>query len=159
MSTRDGVTFGAKVFSILSMIEVTQISEFASVWDGELVLTFEQRSKSRLRLRLDSGEELGILLARGTIMRDGQFIQNAQGHCYKVLAAEEALSRVEFQNMFEFARACYHLGNRHIRLQIGRDFLAYPRDHVLDQLMHSMGHTVLHLKAAFEPDVNAVHPH
>ena len=57
------------------------------------------------------------------------------------------------------AKACYHLGNRHMPLQIEDDFLAYQKDHVLDEMVLNLGLTVTHAMRAFEPESGAYESH
>jgi len=83
------------------------------------VLPFEQRQKSRLRTVLANGEEAGIFLERGTILRGGDFLQADDGRIVRVVSAEEDLMEVRAADASALARAAYHLGNRHTPVQVG----------------------------------------
>jgi urease accessory protein len=120
-----------------------------------LTLAFDQRQKARLRTRLDNGEEVGLMLARGARLRGGDCLRAENGMVVQVRAAEERVSTAFSDNPLILARACYHLGNRHMPLQIGPNWLRYPRDHVLDPLVASLGLKVQHQTTPFEPEGGA----
>lgn len=130
-----------------------------------LTLPFELRQKSRLRTRLDSGEEVGLFLPRGTVLRDGDRLRTTGGLVVEVRAAPEAVSIARADDPWLLARAAYHLGNRHIALQVGAGWLRYLRDHVLDRMVQEMGLRVSEEQAPFEPEAGAYggdhhgHPH
>jgi urease accessory protein len=121
--------------------------------DGFLTLSFEDRRKSRLRTRLDDGREVAVLLDRGEVLYDGNLlVQDPQGLVVQVKAAAEIISVARTTDSHQLTRAAYHLGNRHVPLQIGSDWLAYPHDHVLDGLVRELGLTVATECRPFEPE-------
>ena len=120
-----------------------------------LTLPFVTRQKRRFRTRLDSGEEAAVVLPRGTELRDGDLLRANNGLVIRVVAAPEAVSTIAAPNGPTLARACYHLGNRHVPLQIGDHWLRYRADHVLDQLTIELGLTPRHELAAFQPEAGA----
>jgi len=120
-----------------------------------LVLCFEQRQKARQRARLESGREVGIQLARGTILRGGDLLQADSGEIVAVAAAAEAVSTVTSADPLELARAAYHLGNRHVQLEVGAGYLRYLADHVLDHMVAALGLAVTREQAPFEPEGGA----
>ncbi len=120
---------------------------------GVLTLPFEQRRKSRQRAVLDDGQEVAVELPRGTILCDGEFLLDAeQREAVLVRAAPEALSVVRADDPWQLARAAYHLGNRHVPLQLGPGWIAYRHDHVLDGLVHALGMSVELARRPFEPE-------
>lgn len=121
--------------------------------DGVLTLPFADRRRSRLRARLDDGREAALILPHGTVLRDGDRLRAADGGAViTVRAAEETLSWATTGDPLVLARAAYHLGNRHVPVQIGEGWVAYQHDHVLDGMVREMG-LHLHLRqAAFEPE-------
>ena len=123
--------------------------------DATITLPFETRQKSRLQAVMDNGDEIGLLLPRGTVLRDGDILKTESGLTIKVCAAEESVSSAHIQDPVLFARACYHLGNRHVPLQIGDDWLRYLHDHVLDDMLKGLGITTRHERATFEPEAGA----
>src|SRR5438046_881948 len=96
-----------------------------------LTLTFEQRRRSRLLARLDDQREVALLLPRGTTLRHGDRLRAAEdATVVEVRAAAESLSVARTADPHLLTRAAYHLGNRHVPLQIGAGWLAYAHDHV-----------------------------
>lgn len=127
--------------------------------DRRLVLPFTERSKSRLRAVLDNGEDAGIFLERGSILRGGDLLLADDGRVIEVHAAPESVSTVHTDNGLMLARACYHLGNRHVALQIGPGWLRYQHDHVLDDMLRGFGLDVRVELAPFEPEGGAYVSH
>jgi len=123
--------------------------------DAWLTLPFELRQKSRLRTRLDSGEEVGLFLPRGTVLRGGQCLRGNDGRVVQVLAAREALLHVECATPSELARVAYHLGNRHVPVEVGAGWLRLACDAVLAQMVAGLGATVREVGAPFEPEAGA----
>jgi urease accessory protein len=118
-----------------------------------LTLVFELRRRARLRARLDSGAEVGLLLDRGLSLKHGQRLATRDGTLViEVRARAERLSTVQTADPHLLARAAYHLGNRHVPLQIEPGRLSYQHDHVLDGLMHELGLHALVVELPFEPE-------
>lgn len=118
-----------------------------------LTLAFELRRRARLRARLDSGQEVGLLLERGLSLKHGDRLATREGDLVvEVRARPEVLSRVTVSDAHLLARAAYHLGNRHVPLQIEPGRLSYQHDHVLDGLMHELGLQVDVIEVPFEPE-------
>jgi len=123
--------------------------------DTSLTLPFELRQKSRLRTRLDNALEVGLLLPRGTVLRQGDILRADNGLVIEVKASKEAVSTATSTDPLLLARACYHLGNRHMPLQIGNNWLRYLHDHVLDDMVTKLGLNVIAEQASFEPEAGA----
>jgi urease accessory protein len=123
--------------------------------DRKLVLPFAERSKSRLRAILDNGEEAGLFLERGSVLRHGDLLLADDGRVVEVQAAAETVSTVHAQDPVMLARASYHLGNRHVALQIGTGWLRYQHDHVLDDMLRGFGLDVVIEQLLFEPEGGA----
>jgi len=123
--------------------------------DALLVLPFELRQKSRLRTTVVGGEEIGLFLARGTVLRDGDFLEADDGRVVRVTAAEENLLEVRCADSDSLARAAYHLGNRHTPVQVGAGWLRLAADDVLAGMLRGLGATVTPKVAAFEPEAGA----
>lgn len=137
------------------MLKLTTVVESAEPQPATLTLSFEQRQRSRLRVSLDDGRPAALMLPRGTVLRDGHCLRADDGSLVRIAAAEEEVSTVQCPDPHRLARACYHLGNRHVALQIGSGWLRYLRDHVLDGLVRELG---LHPEsglAPFEPEAGA----
>ncbi|MEQ1514970.1 MAG: urease accessory protein UreE [Usitatibacteraceae bacterium] len=124
-----------------------------------LILPFELRQKARLRTRLASGDEVGVLLPGGDIMRGGDLLVASDGRVVEVVAQDEKVLQANCPSAFELARAAYHLGNRHVALQIGEGWLRIADDHVLRQMLEGFGLEVAALEAPFEPEPGAYGKH
>jgi len=120
-----------------------------------LTLPFELRQKSRLVAKLDSGQQIALSLPRGHILRDGALLQTEEGAVIQVRSAAEELSVVASADATELARAAYHLGNRHVPLQIQPGTLSYQHDHVLDDMLRGLGLQPSFAEAPFEPEAGA----
>lgn len=124
-----------------------------------LTLPYEARTKSRLLAKLDGGGDVGLFLPRGTVLRGGDVLTGPDGAVVRIVAAPEAVSVVRTQDSLLFARACYHLGNRHVALQIEPGELRYLADHVLDEMVRGLGLAVEHECLPFEPESGAYSGH
>jgi len=122
---------------------------------ARLELPFDLRQKSRLHATLDSGEEVAILLPRGEVLRGGDLLAAADGRVIEVVALAERLLHVECDSPQALARAAYHLGNRHVAVQVGDGFLRLAADHVLEQMLHGLGARLRSIEAPFEPEAGA----
>lgn len=120
-----------------------------------LLLSFDERTKSRLRTRLESGEEVALNLPRGEVLRGGDLLTGSDGRVIEVVSRPERLLHVEARNPVELARTAYHLGNRHVPVQVGDGFLRIAADHVLEDMAKKLGATVAALEAPFEPEAGA----
>jgi urease accessory protein len=126
-----------------------------SIHDAELILPFELRQKSRLRTKVASGEEIGLFLARGTVLRGGDCLEADDGRIVLVSAAPEELLEVRCVDGEALARAAYHLGNRHAPVQVGAGWLRIAADEVLAAMLRGLGATVTPVRAPFEPEAGA----
>jgi len=124
-----------------------------------LVLPFEQRQKARQRARLTAGYDVGIQLARGTVLRGGDRLRSADGTTLEVIAARERVSTVWCRDLRRLAQVAYHLGNRHVPLEIGTGWVRYLADHVLDGMVAQLGLTVVDQLEPFEPEAGAYGGH
>ncbi len=128
-----------------------------------VTLSLDKRSRSRLRVTLSDGSDAGIQLARGESLSPHDklvSIASIDGseetpHVIEVLPSAESVSVVRCEDRHQFARACYHLGNRHVQLQIDDGKLAYLHDHVLDEMLEGLGFTVTCEQATFAPEAGA----
>lgn len=125
----------------------------------KLVLPFQLRNKSRLRTTLENGEEVGLILERGSILRGGDLLLAEDGRVVEVVAEPETVSTVHASEPMALCRASYHLGNRHVALQIGAGWVRYQHDHVLDEMVRGLGLAVTVEQAPFEPEAGAYGGH
>ncbi len=137
------------------MLVVQQKLDVPAPQDAELVLPFELRQKSRMRTTVASGEEVGLFLERGTVLRDGDCLQANDGRVIRVTAAAEDLIEVRCVDSDALARAAYHLGNRHTPVQVGAGWLRLAADDVLANMLRGLGATLTPVRAPFEPESGA----
>lgn len=126
----------------------------------ELLLPYERRTRSRATLTLASGADVVIDLPRGSVLRDGDVLVGDAPGALRVRAASEALLQVAAPggDALALTRIAYHLGNRHVPLQVGGDsegWLRLQEDHVLEALVRALGGIVVPVTAAFEPEPGA----
>jgi urease accessory protein len=141
------------------MIVLSRRTEARDPVYGVLRLTYELRSKSRLRTALVSGEEAGLFLERGGVLRDGDHLLSEDDRVVRVEAQPEAVLQVSHAGGRDLARIAYHLGNRHVPLQVGDGWLRLMDDHVLKEMVEILGAATERLQAPFEPESGAYGAH
>lgn len=124
-----------------------------------LVLPYDARRKSRQRVRLASGEELGYVFPAGTVLRHGDRLLTGSGCVVEVEAAPEDLLEVRASDSRQLIRAAYHLGNRHVPVQLAEGCLRLQPDHVLADMLIGLGCRVEEVEAAFDPEGGAYANH
>jgi urease accessory protein len=134
---------------------IEQRADNEAVAGERLLLPFESRCKSRLRTHLASGEEVGLFLERGTVLRGGDKLRADDGSIVEVVSAPEALLEVRCDEPLQLARAAYHLGNRHVAVELQAGRLRFAADHVLAEMLRGLGFTVTAIDAPFEPEGGA----
>lgn len=138
------------------MIHLTERIALSGHIDDTLELPFDQRQKSRLRVLLASGKEAALFLTRGIILRGGDLIQSEDGSLVvQIIAAQEPVYNVIAPTPRDLMRAAYHLGNRHVPLQIGDGWLRLEQDYVLRDMLLGLGMQVSEVQAPFEPEAGA----
>ncbi|MGV6816512.1 MAG: urease accessory protein UreE [Thiotrichales bacterium] len=137
------------------MLKLTEKTSDSDSISTTLTLPLEQRIKSRLKVTLDDGRDAGVFLERGTTLKDGEHLKSETGEVIRIVAADESVSTVHCEDPLQLARACYHLGNRHVPLQITKGFVRYQHDHVLDDMVRGLGLEVTAEQAPFEPEPGA----
>lgn len=137
------------------MIRLTEKLDKPQTADASLSLTIDQRIKSRLKVTLDDGRDAGLFLPRGLILRGGDCLRSECGLTIEVKASVETVSTVQCDDTLLLARVSYHLGNRHVPLQIAPGFVRYQHDHVLDAMVEGLGAKVICEQQPFEPEAGA----
>lgn len=141
------------------MIVLTQLVIAADrgtdIADATLSLPIDSRIKSRLKVTLDDGRDAGLFLPRGNILRGGDRLKSESGINVEIVAAQEQVSTVYCTDPHLLLRVCYHLGNRHVPLQITQGWIRYQHDHVLDDMVFGLGAKVTTELAPFEPEAGA----
>ena len=145
------------------MIKFTEINRSKNETKTTLTLCYEARIKSRLLVTLDNGTKAGLFLERGVVLKQGDILSSKQGYSVMIKAAGEKVSTAYGSTQKELLLACYHLGNRHVSLEIGDGWVRYQHDHVLDDMVKQLGLTVINETAPFAPESGAyqsgVHQH
>jgi urease accessory protein len=122
-------------------------------------LDWDVRQKSRFDATDSAGRTLGVFLSRGTVVRGGDVLVAEDGSLIVVRAAPQAVMVVrhcaEHGAPFDLLRAAYHLGNRHVQLQLAPDHLTFEPDHVLAEMLRQMHLIVTEANEAFEPEGGA----
>jgi urease accessory protein len=149
---------------------VIRVSAYADITQGgstevvlEIVLPYDLRKKSRLHTHSRCGKEVGLFLERGNILKGGDQLRAESGELICIVAADEDLSTAFCSDQLQLLKAAYHLGNRHVPLQIGSlqigesetYWLRYQPDYVLDDMLLRIGLKVVHEKAPFHPESGA----
>lgn len=143
------------------LLQINERIEPGEEFDERLILPFDQRQKSRARVRLESGIEAALMLKRGTILRGGDRLISGDDRVVKVIAANEPVLHVTAHPSLhgkegqQLMRAVYHLANRHVPLQIGDGWLRLEQDHVLKAMLLGLGMKVVEQNAPFEPEAGA----
>jgi urease accessory protein len=124
-----------------------------------LELDWDVRQKSRFDATDSLGRQLGVFLPRGTPVRGGDVLVAEDGSMVRVIAAPQAVLRITacttHGTPFDLIRAAYHLGNRHVPIELKPDHLKIEPDHVLADLLRAMHLTVQEVEEAFEPEGGA----
>jgi len=118
-------------------------------------LTFDARTKSRLLLRLDSGDQAALIVERGGVLRGGDRVRTQDGREVEIIAEMEPLLEAYSEDSVAIARAAFHLGNRHVSVQVMPNRLRFLNDHVLGEMVRGLGLRVTAMRAPFEPEGGA----
>ena len=122
-------------------------------------LDWDVRQKSRFDATDSAGRTLGIFLPRGTVVRGGDVLVAEDGSIIRVIAAPQSVLKITFcashGSTFDLIRAAYHLGNRHVPIELQPDHLKIEPDHVLADMLRAMHLTVVAVHEPFEPESGA----
>ena len=128
-----------------------------------LTLDWDTRQKSRFDATDSQGRALGVFLPRGAVVRGGDVLVAEDGSLVRVQAAPQVVLRItacaEHGSPFDLTRAAYHLGNRHVPIELQPDHLKIEPDHVLADMLRAMHMTVVAVSEPFEPESGAYGDH
>lgn len=132
--------------------------------DLSLALTAEERSRSRYRFDHPNGTALFFQLPRGTVLRQGDRLQTEDnGSTLEIQAKPEPVITVRIADELELLQAAYHLGNRHVALEVGQDeqgrYLRLQPDSVLEEMLHHRGLSLTAETLPFQPEAGAYGHH
>lgn len=126
---------------------------------ASVTLDWDTRQKSRFQVADSQGRELGVFLPRGTTVRGGDVLVAEDGSLVRVVAAPQALLRITactaHGSPFDLLRAAYHLGNRHVQIELKPDHLKIEPDRVLADMLRAMHLIVNEVEETFEPEAGA----
>ena len=126
-------------------------------------LEWDVRQKSRFDATDSQGRQIGVFLPRGTAVRGGDVLVAEDGSLVRVIAAPQPVLRITHCTAhgtpFDLTRAAYHLGNRHVPIELKPDHLKIEPDHVLADMLRSMHLIVVAVEEAFEPEGGAYGSH
>jgi urease accessory protein len=122
-------------------------------------LDFDARCKSRLLVRLDGGGMAALIVERGRVLRGGDRLRLEDGREVEIVADDESLFEAVSDDPLLIAKAAYHLGNRHVAVQVMSGRLRFLADHVLADMVRGLGLEVSSVVAPFEPEGGAYGHH
>ena len=123
--------------------------------DDFLSLCFDYRKRGRLKAQTESRQEVGLFLERGQVLQEDDVLKSRCGHHVRVIAKSEPVILAKTEDWHTFSRCCYHLGNRHVPLQIGERWLSFQPDYVLEEMVQLLGMHTESADKAFEPEKGA----
>jgi urease accessory protein len=128
-----------------------------------VTLDWDLRQKSRFETTDSLGRSVGVFLPRGTVVRGGDVLIAEDGSLIRVEAAPQSVLRITactaHGSPFDLTRAAYHLGNRHVPIELRPDYLQIEPDHVLADMLRAMHLIVNPVDAPFEPESGAYSSH
>lgn len=122
---------------------------------GSIWLDHQERAVSLRRVRLESGADAGLILPRGTVLKDGDIVESRDGQTARIKAAPEDLSLASCPDPLLLAKAAFVLGSRRVMAMVGPGTLAYPRDLGLDEMLKGLGLAIQHIRAPLHPENGA----
>jgi len=127
-------------------------------------LTADDRTRSRQRLVLENDLVIFLQLPRGTSLQDGDVLRSPQGDYFaQITAKPEPVLTVTTPDPFKLLQAAYHLGNRHVPLEITPSYLRLAFDPILAPMLKHLGVEVQQETLPFQPEAGAygdrvIHP-
>ena len=130
---------------------------------ARVTLDWDVRQKSRFETTDSLDRSVGVFLPRGTVVRGGDVLIAEDGSLIRVEAAPQSVLRITactaHGSPFDLTRAAYHLGNRHVPIELRPDYLQIEPDHVLADMLRAMHLIVNQVDAPFEPESGAYSSH
>ena len=137
------------------MLQFNQNADENSRADHFVALPYHQRIKARQKIHTKAGVPAGIFIERGNVLQDGQKLADSTGQVLEIEAEAEQVSVATADSQLLFARACYHVGNRHAEVQIEESSIIYLQDHVMDEMLLQLGLQVSQASLPFTPENGA----
>jgi urease accessory protein len=124
-----------------------------------LALTAEERTRSRYVWEVDNQYQIKMRLPRGTVLQDQDLLATEEGEIIEIIAKPEPVLTISSQDSLELLRVAYHLGNRHVSLEIQPSYLRLSPDSVLKEMIKQFNVTITEEIAKFKPEIGAYHSH
>jgi urease accessory protein len=125
-----------------------------------LSLTAEERTRTRHRFETSEGQVLYLRLPRGTILKDGDLLQSEEGDIgVQIIAKPEPVLTVTSPIPIKLLKASYHLGNRHVPLEVAPTYLRLSPDPVVQGMLEQLGVEVKAEVVPFQPESGAYGHH
>jgi urease accessory protein len=131
----------------------------ASTWTGDpadsIVLTYDDRHRRRMSMAGTRGLEFLLDLAEATTLRSGDALLLEDGRLIEIVSAPEPLLEIRCADPLHLARIAWHLGNRHLPVQLLARSVRIRRDHVIAEMVTRLGARVVEIEAPFDPEGGA----
>ena len=132
----------------------------AGTWDNrpvadQVLIDFDRRHRRRVVLRTVSGSEILLDLPQAIRLRDGDGLELTDGRLVRVVAQPEPLLEIYAHGPAELVRIAWHLGNRHLPVQLLGDRIRIRADHVIADMVHGLGGHAHAVEAPFDPEGGA----
>lgn len=144
-----------KITAILSENDPKSPCPPARKADARLPVEFERRQRSRFLAQIETGEEVAVALPRGHILRGGTLLEAQDGRIIEVCAAPEPVIKASSTDAGLLLRAAYHLGNRHVKVELQQNAIKLEPDPVLAKMLEGLGLVVSAVTEPFEPEGGA----
>ena len=123
--------------------------------DDKVVLDSDIREKGRFKSISEQGIEVRVFLERGKTLAIGEVLKTECGKLITIVGAKEDVLKASCSDWETFSKACYHLGNRHVKIQVGERWLRIKPDYVLEEMLERLGLTIEKEQAVFMPESGA----
>jgi urease accessory protein len=148
------------------LIEVASVLAAGS-WDPErardsVLIDFDRRHRRRIVMPTEGGDQVMIDLPHAVRLRDGDGLQTSDGGIVRVVARPEPLLEITAASPADLVRVAWHLGNRHLPVQLLGDRIRIRDDHVIADMVRTLGAAAEPVQAPFDPEAGAYaggHPH
>ncbi len=137
------------------MYEVYERLDHGHHIEDTVVLDHDIRVKGRFKVISEKGVEVRVFLERGKTLQIGEVLKTECGKEIEVVGAKESVVDASCDDWEAFSKACYHLGNRHVKIQVGERWLRMKPDYVLEEMLVLLGLTVAQEQAVFIPEDGA----
>jgi urease accessory protein len=132
----------------------------AGSWDigrevDRVLIDYDRRHRRRIRLETEAGGDVMLDLPQAVALRHGDGLELADGGVVRVVARPEPLAEIHAHAAGELVRIAWHLGNRHLPVQLLDDRIRIRRDHVIEAMVEQLGGHVGHIEAPFDPEAGA----